>query len=150
MPFRPSFLLSRREIAFSGRVPLQCCSLLAALLVAGAARAELPATTPVVATVDTPAQVVFEVVLAEIAPRLLDGPVPVVIGETDGLIVIVVRFRLWATNLRAEIVQRGRQAGLPGMPDRHAAEQARATCSGIQTGRNRFSTVSFVSSKYTT
>ena len=67
MPFRPSFLLSRREIAFSGRVPIQCCSLLAALLVAGAARAELPATTPVMATVDTPAQVVFEVVLAEIA-----------------------------------------------------------------------------------
>lgn len=67
MPFRPSFLLPRREIASKGRQPIKRCGLLAALLASGVVYAEAPAATPVVEEAGTPAQVVFGVVLAEIA-----------------------------------------------------------------------------------
>ena len=67
MPFRPSFLLPRRASASKSCTPFKPCLVLAALLSAGVACAEVPAATPAIAAAETPPQVVFEVVLAEIA-----------------------------------------------------------------------------------
>lgn len=69
MPFKPSFLLPHTELqpASKWRKPARLCGLLAVLLASGVVSAEVPATASAVAAIDTPAQVVFEVVLAEIA-----------------------------------------------------------------------------------
>ena len=67
MPFKPSFLLPVPTRAYSMPVRLLRCGVLATLFSAGLVGAEVPSPTAVEATVDTPPQVVFEVVLAEIA-----------------------------------------------------------------------------------
>lgn len=67
MPFRPSFLLPSRSPAKRARAPFAVCGLVAALLAAGVAYADVSSTPGVEAVADTPPQVVFEVVLAEIA-----------------------------------------------------------------------------------
>lgn len=67
MPFKPSFLSA--DVRCIRRVPERALrqGVLAALLVTGLAHADVPTATAVEATVDTPPQVVFEVILAEIA-----------------------------------------------------------------------------------
>ena len=67
MPFRPSFLLPRLDFASRRQAPIKRCGLLAALLASGLVYAEVPAASPQLEISDTPPQVVFEVVLAEIA-----------------------------------------------------------------------------------
>lgn len=67
MPFRPSFLLPSRSPAKSARASFAVCGLVAAMLAAGVASADVPANPNAEAAADTPPQVVFEVVLAEIA-----------------------------------------------------------------------------------
>ena len=67
MPFRPSFLLSRFCSVFKQRAPFKSFGLLGGLLASGVVCAEVAAVPPAVQTIDTPPQVVFEVILAEIA-----------------------------------------------------------------------------------
>ena len=67
MPFRPSFLFSRVEAVCRSGAPFKISGAFAALLAAGTVCAEVPAAPTGVAAADTPPQVVFEVVLAEIA-----------------------------------------------------------------------------------
>jgi|GEM_PF-1131835 len=67
MPFRPSFLFSRIEAVCRSGAPFKISGAFAALLAAGTVCAEVPAAPAAVAAADTPPQVVFEVVLAEIA-----------------------------------------------------------------------------------
>ena len=67
MPFRPSFLFSRIEAVCRSGAPVKIGGALAALLAAGIVCAEVPDAPAAVAAADTPPQVVFEVVLAEIA-----------------------------------------------------------------------------------
>ena len=67
MPFRPSFLLSRFCSAFKQKAPFTSLGLLGGLLASGVVCAEVATGPATVQTIDTPPQVVFEVVLAEIA-----------------------------------------------------------------------------------
>lgn len=67
MPFRPSFLLSRFCSAFKQSLSFKSVGLVGGLLASGIACAEVPAVPATVQTMDTPPQVVFEVILAEIA-----------------------------------------------------------------------------------
>jgi tetratricopeptide (TPR) repeat protein len=67
MPFRPSFLLPRFCSVFKQSAPFKSFGLLGGLLASGVVYAEVAAVPPAVQTIDTPPQVVFEVILAEIA-----------------------------------------------------------------------------------
>jgi tetratricopeptide (TPR) repeat protein len=67
MPFRPSFLLSRFCSAFKQKAPFKSFGLLGGLLASGVVCAEVATVPAAVQTIDTPPQVVFEVILAEIA-----------------------------------------------------------------------------------
>jgi len=68
MPFKPSFLSPDCRVVARSFLRNRCGGLLAALLSAGTVYAEAPAASvTAVAAMDTPPQVVFEVVLAEIA-----------------------------------------------------------------------------------
>ena len=67
MPFRPSFLLSRFCSAFKQKAPFKSLGLLGGLLATGVVCAEVAIVPAAVQTIDTPPQVVFEVILAEIA-----------------------------------------------------------------------------------
>lgn len=67
MPFRPSFLLSRFCSAFKQKAPFGTFGLLGGLLASGVVCAEVATVPAAVQTIDTPPQVVFEVILAEIA-----------------------------------------------------------------------------------
>ena len=67
MPFRPSFLLSRFCSAFKQKASFTSLGFLGGLLVSGGVCAEVATGPAPVQTIDTPPQVVFEVILAEIA-----------------------------------------------------------------------------------
>jgi tetratricopeptide (TPR) repeat protein len=59
--------MSRFSSAFKQMIPFRAIGLLGGLLASGVACAEVAAAPPAVQTIDTPPQVVFEVILAEIA-----------------------------------------------------------------------------------